>query len=58
MEELVKNLIEVDKKLKQSKTHIVISPKTYAQLFEDIGPNAKITLHVEPLKPGHKRKVV
>jgi hypothetical protein len=57
-DKLLKTLLKPNKELKDKKIEVVIGPKTYAKLFEDLGPNTKITIKAEPLKKNHIRKVV
>ena len=45
-------------KLPKSNTEIVLSPKSYAQLFKDLGSRANIKITAKPLKKNQRRKVV
>lgn len=38
--------------------NVVLSPKSYAQLFKDLGSRAKIKIRASKMKPGEKRKVI
>ena len=45
-------------KLPKSNTEIVLSPKSYSQLFKDLGSRANIKIKAKPLAKGQRRKVV
>ena len=45
-------------KVPKSKTEIVLSPKSYAQLFKDLGSRANIKIKAKPLNKNQRRKVV
>jgi hypothetical protein len=47
-----------ERKLPKSNTEIVLSPKSYARLFKDLGSRANIKIKAKPLKKGQRRKVV
>lgn len=55
---ILKQIVKAPKKLFQSSTKLVISPKSYNQFFKDVGPRANITIKAKKLKPGEKRKVI
>jgi len=42
----------------KTKTEIVLSPKSYAQLFKDLGSRANIKIKAKPLNKNQRRKVV
>ena len=52
------DILKTPKKLPKSNTEIVLSPKSYAQLFKDLGSRANIKIKAKPLKKGQRRKVV
>jgi len=54
---LLMDILKV-KKLPKSKTEIVLSPSSYARLFDDLGSRANIKIKATPLKKGQRRKVV
>ena len=39
-------------------TEIVLSPKSYAQLFKDLGSRANIKIKAKPLNKNQRRKVL
>ena len=53
-----KQILKVPKKLPNSKTKIVMSPKSYSRLFKDLGNRANIKIKATKLKKGERRKVV
>ena len=55
---ILKQILKVPKKLPNSKTKIVMSPKSYNQLFKDIGNRANIKIKATKLKKSERRKVV
>jgi len=55
---ILKQILKVPKKLPNSKTKIVMSPKSYSQLFKDLGNRANIKITVTKLKKGGRRKVI
>jgi len=55
---ILKQILKVPKKLPNSKTKIVMSPKSYNQLFKDLGNRANIKIKATKLKKSERRKVV
>jgi hypothetical protein len=55
---LLMDILKTPMKLPKSNTEIVLSPKSYAQLFKDLGSRANIKIKATPLKKGQRRKVV
>ncbi|MDA1167198.1 MAG: hypothetical protein O3A83_02955 [Proteobacteria bacterium] len=55
---ILKQILKVPKKLPNSKTKIVMSPKSYNQLFKDLGNRANIKITATKLKKGGRRKVI
>ena len=52
------DILKTPMKLPKSNAEIVLSPKSYAQLFKDLGSRANIKIKATPLKKGQRRKVV
>jgi hypothetical protein len=56
---LLLNILKSPKLPKSNKeTEIVLSPTSYARLFEDLGPETNIKIRATKLKRNQKRKVV
>lgn len=56
---LLMDILKTPKKLpKSNNTEIVLSPKSYAQLFKDLGSRANIKIKAKPLNKNQRRKVV
>ena len=55
---ILKQILKIPKKLLNSKTKIVMSPKSYSRLFKDLGNRANIKIKATKLKKGERRKVV
>lgn len=55
---IIKQILKVPKKLQDSKTKIVMSPKSYSQLFKDLGNRANIKIKASKLKRGERRRIV
>ena len=55
---LLMDILKTPMKLPKSNAQIVLSPKSYAQLFKDLGSRANIKIKAKPLKKGQRRKVV
>jgi hypothetical protein len=55
---LLMDILKTPKKLPKSNTEIVLSPKSYSQLFKDLGSRANIKIKAKPLNKNQRRKVV
>ena len=55
---ILKQIVKTPKKIFQSSTKLVMSPKSYNQFFKDVGQRANITIKAKKLKRGEKRKVI
>ena len=55
---ILKQILKVPKKLPDSKTKIVMNPKSYSRLFKDLGKRANIKIRATKLKKGERRKIV
>jgi hypothetical protein len=53
---LLMDILKTPMKLPKSNTEIVLSPKSYAQLFKDLGSRANIKIKAKPLekRPAEK----
>ena len=55
---LLMDILKTPMKLPKSNTEVVLTPKSYSQLFKDLGSRANIKIKATPLKKGQRRKVV